>query len=98
MTPGSDVFARFGHTALRVEDDSGVRVFNFGAFKGDDPQVVSQFLHNQIPYYLSVNELDAFARKYRDRTITAQVLALDESEARHLIERLEWTARPENRN
>jgi hypothetical protein len=98
MTPGSDVFARFGHTAIRVEDEKGTRVFNFGAFKGDDPHIVSQFLHNAIPYYLTENEGQLFAYKYRNRTILAQVLALDEKEARHLVETLEWTAQPEHRN
>jgi hypothetical protein len=98
MTPGSDVFSRFGHTAILVEDDQGIRVFNFGAFKGDDPHIFSQFLHNAIPYYLTKNDSQLFFYKYRNRRVLAQVLDLDESEARHLIEKLEWTARPENRN
>jgi hypothetical protein len=31
MSPGADLFARFGHTAIRVEDEEGPRVYNFGA-------------------------------------------------------------------
>ena len=80
MSPGGDVFARFGHTAILVEDEAGARVYNFGAYRGSDPHLVSQFLHNAIPYYLSVNEIDRFAWKYRDREIVGQELALDEKQ------------------
>jgi Domain of unknown function (DUF4105) len=98
MSPGGDLFARFGHTAIRVEDDAGARVYNFGAFKGDDPLLVSQFLHNAIPYYLSVVDAGRFAGKYSNRTITGQELALDDAEARRFAARLDFIARPENRN
>jgi hypothetical protein len=97
MSPGGDLFARFGHTAILVEDEAGARVYNFGAYKGSDPRIVSQFLHNAIPYYLSVNPIDLFERKYRDRVITGQRLDLDDKQARALVERLEWTLRPGNR-
>jgi hypothetical protein len=98
MSPGGDAFARFGHTAIRVEDDAGMRVYNFGAFKGDDPQIASRFLSNTIPYYLSVSEAGRFAGKYRDRTVVGQVLNLDADEARRLSERLAMTALPGNRS
>src|SRR6185369_8305531 len=97
MSPGGDLFARFGHTAILVEDEAGARIYNFGAYKGSDPHIVSQFLHNAIPYYLSVNSIELFEHKYRDRLVTGQRLDLDEKEARALVERLEWTLRPENR-
>jgi hypothetical protein len=89
MSPGSDLFSRFGHTAILVEDEAGQRVYNFGAYKGSDPRIVSQFLHNAIPYYLSVNPIELFERKYSDRRITGQRLDLDDKEAHALLERLE---------
>jgi hypothetical protein len=97
MSPGSDVFARFGHTALLVEEERGARVYNFGAFKGDDPHIVSQFLGNAIPYYLGVNEVEVFEYKYRSRDVTGQRLALDDDQARRLAARLAFLAQPENR-
>ncbi len=98
MSPGGDLFARFGHTAIRVDDEAGARVYNFGAFKANDPHLASQFLHNRIPYYLSVNEPEVFEWKYRNRTMVGQLLALDDDEARHLSERLAFTLLPENRS
>jgi Domain of unknown function (DUF4105) len=98
MSPGGDVFARFGHTAILVEDEAGARVYNFGAYKGSDPNIVSQFLHNAIPYYLSVNEIDRFVWKYRDREVIGQQLALTNVEAQAMAERLATKALPENRN
>jgi hypothetical protein len=97
MSPGGDVFARFGHTAILVEDEEDARVYNFGAYRGDDPRIVSEFLHNAIPYYLSVNDIDRFMGKYRDRDVIGQELALDDGEARAMAERLATTALPENR-
>src|SRR4051794_33497344 len=97
MTPGGDLFARFGHTAILVEDGDDQRVYNFGAFHGSDPALPSQFVHNRIPYFLGVGDWETFAGKYAARTIVGQVLALDEREARRLADLLEWTAQPENR-
>jgi hypothetical protein len=97
MTPGSDLFARFGHTAILVEDGDDQRVYNFGAFHGSDPALPRQFLHNRIPYFLGVSDFETFLGKYAARTIVGQVLALDEREARRLADLLAWTALPENR-
>jgi hypothetical protein len=99
MSPGNDIFARFGHTALLIDGDGEgePKVYNFGAYRGSDPQIVSQFVHNAIPYYLSVNDVDRFAWKYRDRDVVGQELALSDDEAHALVARLEWTLRPENR-
>jgi hypothetical protein len=84
MSPGGDLFARFGHTAILVEDEAGARVYNFGAFKGNDPHLLSQFLRNAIPYYLSVNDVERFEWKYRDRDVLGQRLDLDDQKAQAL--------------
>jgi hypothetical protein len=98
MTPGAELFARFGHTALRVVDGAGhVRIYNYGAFNGADPQLGRKFLENRIEYFLGAVDWEQFASRYASRTVTGQVLALDDGEADRLIRRLEETARPENR-
>jgi hypothetical protein len=96
LTPGSDLFARFGHTAILVEDGARHTVYNYGAYNGHDPAIVSQFLVGEVPYYLSVGDYESFLRQYAARTITGQWLALDEAEARRLADFLAWNARPEN--
>lgn len=93
MTPGPHLVERFGHTALRI----GWRVYNFGTFAGDDPQIVSKFLGRKIEYWLSVRSYEEHLAAYDNRVITEQVLALDAAEERELLARLEDNARPEHR-
>lgn len=96
LTPGSDLFARFGHTAILVEDGERRTVYNYGTYDGGDPAIVSQFLAGEIPYYLSAGDYDGFLRHYGARTITGQRLALDAAAARRVADFLEWNLRPEN--
>ncbi|MSP59310.1 MAG: DUF4105 domain-containing protein [Myxococcales bacterium] len=93
MTPGPHLFERFGHTALRVDD----RVYNFGTFDGDDPHLARKFLARKLPYWLSVGSFADHLRRYDNRLITVQELALTDGEAEALAVRLEENARPENR-
>jgi len=97
MTPGTELFARFGHTAVSVDD--GTRdpvVYNYGTFNGKDPALVEKFLHNRVDYWLGVTTWKPFLKHYQDRHITKQLLNLSEEEAARMVATLNWTVRPEN--
>jgi hypothetical protein len=99
MTPGADLFARFGHTALSVDEGEGrITVYNFGTYRSSDPQLFQKFIHGNIEYYLSTSDWERFERKYERRRITAQVLELTDGEAAHMAAALARTAQPENRS
>ena len=90
MSPGPRVFERFGHTAIRVDDE----VYNFGTFDAGDPALVRKFLRDELPYWLSVSDWDEHLRAYEDRVITVQELALSDEEADDLADRLALNALP----
>ena len=93
MTPGPLLFERFGHSAIRVDQ----RVYNFGTFDANDPALVRKFLARRLTYWLSVDSWDDHQRRYANREITVQELALDDRAAVALAAALEDNARPEHR-
>lgn len=80
MEPGADVFAAFGHAALRVTDGKFDRVYNFGATDfHNQVQLVWDFLRGKSRFYLSTS---SFARTLRiygrdDRSVYRFPLLLD---------------------
>jgi len=93
--PGSETYALFGHSALRVADPvCGVdRVYNYGTFDFQTPHFYWRFLRGDLRYFLSVTSFGAFQAAYQqeNRTLSEQVLALRPSEAQRIYDRLETT-------
>ena len=53
-TPGSELYSIFGHSALRVIDQSTGTdaVYNYGTFDFDDPNFYSKFVRGKLLYAL----------------------------------------------
>jgi hypothetical protein len=83
-TPGDDLYAIFGHTALRVTDSSSVTdiVFNYGTFNFAEEGFYVKFMRGKLLYYLSIEDFRDFALAYQaeNRGITEQVLDLSAEE------------------
>ncbi len=101
VLPGHDVYSRWGHTAIRVQNArSGYdRLFNYGTFQFDR-LFVFKFAYGRLDYVLSVS--DPFNTYYvyaerEGRSIIEQTLSLTPSEIAALAAFLENNARPENR-
>ena len=77
-TPGEELYATFGHSALRIIDSNSVtdHVYNFGTFNFDDAGFYLKFIKGQLKYYVNVEEFEDFKFKYiaENRGITEQVL------------------------
>ena len=77
-TPGEELYATFGHSALRIIDSNSVtdHVYNFGTFNFDDAGFYLKFIKGQLKYYVNVEEFDDFKFDYiaENRGITEQVL------------------------
>ena len=65
-TPGSDLYAKFGHTALRVKDFTRGAdvVFNYGCFDGSANDFVFKFLLGQTDYLLQDEPFDYLVARY----------------------------------
>ena len=101
ILPGSDVYSRWGHTAIRVQDASTGfdRLYNYGTFQFDR-LFVFKFAYGRLEYVLSVSDpFDAYYAyaEYERRSIVEQTLRLTPDETRALAGFLENNARPENR-
>jgi len=93
LAPGRDLHTVFGHTAIRITDDSLKidRIYNFGTFDDRSPFFYFKFLRGDINYFLSIAEYDIFFRNTIDekRTITEQKLDLSYPERRKIFKDLE---------
>jgi hypothetical protein len=99
--PGADLFSAFGHIALVATLPNGAtKVYNFGNYDFVSPGSVWRYAKGDLEYWVSVATLSSTLKRYRhfDRGAVLRELALSESQAERLIDNLERTTRPENRN
>jgi hypothetical protein len=100
MGTGDDVFASFGHAALRVREAGRDRVYNYGYTRFDDPRLVLDFLRGRARFWVGRQSFRAAVEDYRveDRAIERQRLALDAAGSAELARLLEENLRPERRH
>ena len=83
-SPGEELYASFGHSAIRITDSSNVTdlVFNFGTFDFDDPDFYKKFIRGKLLYYLSFENFNDFKSQYQseNRGMTEQVIQLSGAE------------------
>lgn len=100
-SPGTEVYAVYGHTALRVEvPQRGVDVvINYGLFVFDAPNFVWRFIKGETDYVVGALDYKAFEREYTERgsSVTLQQLNLSHKEKVRLVRLLDDNLRPENR-
>jgi hypothetical protein len=100
-SPGKDLYAIFGHSAIRVRDDRTEQdiLYNYGTFDFDTPNFYWKFMRGKLPYMLSVDRTGDLFRYYvrEGRSITEQTLNLTDAQEEQLIQYLQWNHQPENR-
>ena len=100
-SPGDEVYAFFGHTALRYcnPDKNMDIVFNYGVFDFSEPNFVAKFVLGETDYLLGVVEYRYFIQEYamRGSGVVEQVLALDSLQQKRLLYLLSENYRPANR-
>ncbi len=91
--PGIEYYTIFGHSALRVTDDSlGIdRVYNFGTFDFSEPYFYMKFIKGNLKYFLSISDFKTFmSYSYLEkRKIHEQVLDLNLIERSKIFNNLE---------
>ena len=88
-TPGVDLYAKFGHTALRVQNHTTQRdvVFNYGCFDGTANDFALKFMLGQTDYLLEAEPYVHFVERYgyMGNGVTEQVLNLSQEESMQLV-------------
>lgn len=100
-TPGYELYARYGHTALRVVDpEMGWDVcFNYGIFDFNTEHFYWKFVRGETWYELGATSTPWFMREYEreHRPVYEQTLRLTTAQREALWEALVENYRPENR-
>lgn len=101
ILPGEPMYTAFGHTAIRVRDDSlGIdAVYNFGTFDFDTDWFYLKFAKGLLDYRLARNRFEDVLSAYTQegRPIIEQRLAFDEQQRQIMVLKLEDNYLPENR-
>lgn len=100
-TPGTQLYARYGHTALRVYDpqqDIDV-AFNYGIFDFNTDHFYWKFLRGETWYELGASPMWWFMREYdmTHRPVYEQVLNLTAEQREAIWQALVTNYKPENR-
>ena len=99
-SPGQEVYALYGHTAIRVQHPGKEvdEVFNYGVFSFSKPHFLWRFVLGQCDYMVESLPWDIFVREYLQRgsSITAQELNLTQQETQLLVNNLQENCLPEN--
>lgn len=98
--PGDEIWAQFGHTAIRVTDSAmGTDlVYNYGTFSFG-PGFEIQFMRGKLLYYVSYYPYEHFLAEYADpqRRVEEQVLHIKGDEKKAIQDYLVENAKEENR-
>lgn len=99
--PGTEIYALFGHTAIRVQVPSQNMdwVYNYGMFNFNTPHFVLKFITGQTDYQLGVVPYVYFAEEYamNGSFVIEQELNLRPEEKLRLVEILQKNYLPANR-
>jgi len=100
-SPGEEVYSKFGHTAIRINDSQhGVDlVFNYGIFSFETENFYYKFIKGETDYQLGIYDTRYFLPEYAQRNsqVWEQVLNLTVIEKRKLINSLLNNYEPQNR-
>ncbi len=99
--PGEELYAIFGHSAIRVNDPiNGIdKTYNYGTFEFDTPNFLLKFIRGKLLYKLGTGKQELFMRSYiyDERSVLEEVLALSTVEKERVYAFLEENYLPENR-
>lgn len=100
-SPGQEVYALYGHTAIRVNNYATGEdwVFNYGMFSFNRPNFIWRFTRGECDYQIGAAPFEYFIREYAERgsAVYQQTLNLTTSEKLRLWALLTENMLPENR-
>lgn len=101
VSPGEELYAAFGHSALWVRDPARRLdvVFNYGTFDFNTPDFYTKFALGHLDYMLSTGRMNYLVRSAQaeNRSVYTQELALDSMQKQMLYAALIENYKEENR-
>ena len=99
-SPGKEVWAQYGHTAIRYYDkESGEDLaINYGIFSLDQTYFIPRFVLGMTDYRMGVQPMDIFLAQYsyEGRGVVEQVLNLSAEDKELIYKALQENMKPEN--
>lgn len=99
--PGEELYALYGHTAIRVSDPlQGIdRVYNYGMFDFQTDNFYGKFVKGDLLYFVDYDSYDRFVRAYiyEDRSVYEQFLQLTLEQKEQIWQKLNQSLEKENR-
>ena len=99
-SPGKEVWAQYGHTAIRYYDkESGEDLaINYGIFSLDQTYFIPRFVLGMTDYRMGVQPMDMFLAQYsyEGRGVVEQVLNLSAEDKEVIYKALQENMKPEN--
>ena len=99
-SPGKEVWAQYGHTAIRYYDkESGEDLaINYGIFSLDQTYFIPRFVLGMTDYRMGVQPMDIFLAQYsyEGRGVVEQVLNLSVEDKEVIYKALQENMKPEN--
>ncbi|MBS1578623.1 MAG: DUF4105 domain-containing protein [Bacteroidetes bacterium] len=100
-SPGADLYAVFGHTALRITDSVNHSdiVYNYGTFNFEEPNFYLKFTRGKLDYALAYESLPEFLYGYtlEKRNVYEQELKLTALQKQNIISFLQQNLIGNNR-
>ena len=101
VSPGEEIYAHYGHTAIRVADpkNSFDLVFNYGLFDFNSPNFLYRFVKGETDYVCGAFSYSDFLLEYQmeNRIVIEQVLNLNPPEKEAVWQALVKNIQPEFR-
>jgi hypothetical protein len=98
---GNEIYALFGHTAIRITDTAnGIDiVYNYGAFDFDTSNFALKFVKGNLQYFAVANSYADFIANYtyEQRSVYEQVLNISALQKQQLFDNLNESLQLENR-
>lgn len=96
-----EVYAIFGHTAIRVQDPINQFdvVFNYGLFSFDSPNFMFRFIKGETDYMVGTEDFNRYIAEYKLRgvDVTEQRLNITQQEKQKIFDALVINSLPQNR-
>lgn len=96
-----EVYAIFGHTAIRVQDPINQFdvVFNYGLFSFDSPNFMFRFIKGETDYMVGAEDFNRYIAEYKLRgvDVTEQRLNITQQEKQKIFDALVINSLPQNR-
>jgi len=99
-SPGKEVWAQYGHTAIRYYDKESREdlAINYGIFSLDQTYFIPRFVLGMTDYRMGVQPMDMFLAQYsyEGRGVVEQVLNLSAEDKEVIYKALQENMKPEN--